>query len=253
MLARHDWEGAPLRQQVYGPRYAARTYLIRRLVKRVRPRWTLDIGCGSGSVTRQLANLSEHVHAVDISEKAIDVSRDNLKDCPNVTFEVVDLFACPPEERRHLEGRFDLVVLPEILEHLGDDRGALRMVGELLLPGGCVVATVPADPRQWGIDDDLAGHKRRYTKEELHVKFEEVGFEIKSLVNWGFPFTRALVGVERRLMASSRLQELPVAAPAPLVRLASPLFSISAAIEPLFSFTDAGVGYVLLAEARKEA
>jgi len=79
-------------------------------------------------------------------------------------------------------------------------------------------------------------------------KLERAGFEVEQLTNWGFPFTRALTNLERRMMGSD---EGGSAGSRSLVRLllrpASLVFRLNAAFEPLLSFADAGVGYVVLA------
>jgi len=249
MFSRHDWDGSPQRDQVYGPRFTARSTLLRRMLGRVRPRSVLDIGCGSGTITRHVADYSGHVHAIDVSPKAIEVAQENLAGSRKVTFESIDVFGCSEEARSHLAEKHDVIVLSEVLEHLDDDETALRIVRSLLPPGGYLVLTVPGDPHQWSIDDDLSGHKRRYTKPELILKLTRAGFRVERITNWGFPFTRLLVSVERRLMASQQGQNALPMMLRTLLRPVSLLFRLNGIIEPLFSFVDAGIGYVVLAKA----
>jgi hypothetical protein len=53
--------GAPGRLQSYGPRFISRRRLIHRLVKAIKPLRTLDIGCGSGLITKVLDEQAGHV------------------------------------------------------------------------------------------------------------------------------------------------------------------------------------------------
>lgn len=62
-----------------------------------------------------------------------------------------------------LPGRYDVMGLFDVLEHVPDDAGALAWVGEHLAPGGIAVVTVPAFRFLWTEQDDVVLHLRRYT------------------------------------------------------------------------------------------
>ncbi len=252
MFTRHEWDGAPQHDQVLGPRFIVRSKLVRDFVKSVRPAATLDIGCGSGNITREVAGASVQVHATDVSPRAIEAAEANLADLSNLSYESINLFDCLPGERQHLANKFDLIVLSEVLEHLDEDDAALSVIQELLPEGGHLLLTVPGDPNQWSVDDELSGHRRRYTRNELYTKLQRAGLEVERITNWGFPVTRILTGLERRMMggggngssATGRLVRL-------LLRPANLVFRLNSLYEPFFSFVDAGVGYVVLARRSK--
>jgi SAM-dependent methyltransferase len=245
MFTRHDWEGSPLCDQVYGPRYVARSSLIRRVLGKTGHDNALDIGCGSGNITRHVADFAAHVHAIDVSPSAVEVARANVASYSNITLEATDIFG--PKAKRQHQGKYDLVVLSEVLEHLDEDERALETIATLLVPGGHLLLTVPADPRQWSVEDELAGHKRRYTREELTGKLNSAGFQVEQLVNWGFPFTRVLLGVERRLMRVRPSGGAGGSGLRPLLSAARLFFKLNGIVEPAFSHLDRGIGYVVLA------
>ncbi len=147
----HAWAGAPGKLQSYGPRFISRSRLIRRLVNAVEPARTLDIGCGSGLITKVLAAASAEVVAVDVSEEAIAVSRDALGAKNNVRLVVADVFRSG-NALGDRPGSFDLVVMSEVLEHIRDDEGALQTVRQLLGERGWLLLTVPGDPKLWNAD-----------------------------------------------------------------------------------------------------
>ena len=249
----HSWAGAPGRLQVYGPRFISRSRLIRRLVKAISPKRTLDIGCGSGLITKVLAEASAEVLAVDVSEEAIAVSRGTLGEATNVQLMVADVLRSRGAAR-DLRGSFDLVVLSEVLEHIQDDEAALATVRRLLGENGWLLVTVPGDPKLWNAEDERAGHARRYTREELRHKLAKNGFQIVRMVNWGFPVTRWLYLLEVSLLlrrSTNRGSGKKLRFLRPLLALARPLFAVLADIESLISGLDRGVGYVVL--ARKAA
>lgn len=245
----HSWAGAPGKLQSWGPRFISRRRLIRRLVKAISPARTLDIGCGSGLITKVLAETSTEVVAVDVSEDAVEVSRGALGEATNVLLKVVDVFQ-PSKVIGDWRGSFDLVVLSEVLEHIQDDRGALETVRELLGEGGWLLLTVPADPKLWNVEDERAGHARRYTREELRRKLRKSGFETVRIVNWGFPITRWLYLLEVRLLFRGSAGESHGKwhrVLLPFLALLRPLFAALADLESLTSRLDRGVGYVVLA------
>ena len=51
---------------------------------------------------------------------------------------------------------FDLVTALDVLEHIENDRAALREVARVLRPGGMLLATVPAHGWMWGVQDESA-------------------------------------------------------------------------------------------------
>ena len=53
-------------------------------------RTCLEIGCGAGRITKQLAGYFNRVYAVDVSEHMIDSARQGLLDRNNVEFSITD-------------------------------------------------------------------------------------------------------------------------------------------------------------------
>jgi SAM-dependent methyltransferase len=66
------------------------------------------------------------------------------------------------------DGRFDLVLLMDVLEHIEDSREFLcRSIRPLLAPGAIVLASVPAHPRLFSRHDTELSHFRRYVPRDL--------------------------------------------------------------------------------------
>lgn len=66
----------------------------------------------------------------------------------------------------------------DVLEHIEDDNDFLRFIETLLIPNGRLYLTVPAYNLLWSIEDDHAGHYRRYTTRTLTRMLESIGFKI---------------------------------------------------------------------------
>jgi len=95
----------------------------------------LDIGCGPGTITADLARLVAPgpVIGLDASRQVVAQAQDhaNTAGVTNVRFEVGDLFAL-----EHDDAAFDVVHAHQVLQHLGDPRSALAELRRVLRPGG---------------------------------------------------------------------------------------------------------------------
>jgi len=76
----------------YGDVAAARAR-IARLVAEMRPTGcVLEIACGTGLWTEELAGLADTVTAIDAAPEAVEIARDRVRSA-NVSFEVADVFS----------------------------------------------------------------------------------------------------------------------------------------------------------------
>jgi SAM-dependent methyltransferase len=99
----------------------------------------LDVGCGPGTITSDLAVLSAHgrVVGVDAAEDVLAEARTAARErnLANVSFETGDVY--------HLafpEGSFDVVHAHQLLQHLSDPVAALAEMSRVCRPGGIVAA-----------------------------------------------------------------------------------------------------------------
>ena len=105
----------------------------------------LDVGCGEGMLTRELAGRASQVVGLDIDPASIDLARATTV-AANITYVCADLMRHPFEP-----GSFDAVVSVAALHHIGTEAGLLRM-RDLIRPGGVIAvvglasSTGPVDP-----------------------------------------------------------------------------------------------------------
>jgi SAM-dependent methyltransferase len=127
----------------------------------------LEAGCGTGG---NLAMLSRFGRVSGIEPNAY--ARSVISERGN--FDVVD--ANLPGPVPFDESSFDLLAAFDLLEHLDDDRGALKTLARHLKPDGLVLLTVPALKLLWSEHDVLHHHKRRYGKGGLIELVTGAGF-----------------------------------------------------------------------------
>lgn len=91
---------------------------------------SLDIGCGTGSFTRRLAERSQRVLAIDFSPEMIRIARERSGKFSNIDFQLADVLNLPFDARS-----FDCIATIATLHHLPLEEMLLKMK-VALKPGG---------------------------------------------------------------------------------------------------------------------
>ena len=100
----------------------------------------LEIGSGIGSFTRYLVGR-ELIVATDLNPRYLRILRNTFERHTRVEVEPLDLMAFDPAP---FAGRgIDTILCLNVLEHVEDDRGALRRLHAALAPGGRLLLLVP--------------------------------------------------------------------------------------------------------------
>ena len=104
-----------------------------------KPLTILDIGCGNGNISYQLAKSGHKVTGIDISEETILFAQKNYGSTPGLEFKIIDIESFNPVESE----KYDVIVCSEVLEHLFQPERLTLNFKKLLKPGGVAVITVP--------------------------------------------------------------------------------------------------------------
>ena len=94
------------------------------------------------------------------------------------------------------EDKFDCIILGDVLEHIEDDKAAMRKIHGMLTPNGCIVVNVPAYQALFSKHDVALGHKRRYSNRELKGKLRDSGFKIEYFRHWNLLALPITVGIK---------------------------------------------------------
>src|SRR5882724_10984969 len=122
-------------------------------------RTVLDAGCGEGYGAALLAEVAVRVVGADRTE-AIALAAARHRD-PRLELRAIDL-----ERLDDLDGRFDLVVSFQVIEHLPDPVGFLAALARRAAPGGEILVTTPN--RLMSVSENPY-HLREWTAPELHA------------------------------------------------------------------------------------
>ncbi|MGA8023816.1 MAG: glycosyltransferase [Candidatus Acidiferrales bacterium] len=140
----------------------------------------LEIGAGIGNLTMQLVPRATY-WATDVSSEYLDTLERLRANKPYLHVQYLD---ATNAESFPAESSFDTVIFLNVLEHLADDVGALRNVYNVLQAGGIAVVLVPQGPGLFGTLDEVLGHFRRYTEQELIGVGQTAGFEVEELIKF---------------------------------------------------------------------
>jgi SAM-dependent methyltransferase len=143
----------------------------------------IETGCGAGNFTGHLADR-DLVVSMDVVEECVERARVRFAGHANMQFRHLDV-----QDPAFLDlkpARADTVVCLNVLEHVRDDRLALRHMHRVLIQGGRAVFLLPAFESLYGPIDHNLGHFRRYSKAAWLKMAEETGFRVRRLRYFNF-------------------------------------------------------------------
>jgi 2-polyprenyl-3-methyl-5-hydroxy-6-metoxy-1,4-benzoquinol methylase len=150
--------------------YQTREAELLRFAKLQEGQQVMDLGCGSGVLTRTIARLYPgcKLVGVDISEAAVRwanaaASREGLKNARFMVGDASDL---------RIKERFDTVIVSHMLEHLKRPVEALRRLKGMLRPGGKIIVATPNNRSLWPLAEavfDRLMAEPGYSLHEQHI------------------------------------------------------------------------------------
>jgi ubiquinone/menaquinone biosynthesis C-methylase UbiE len=179
----------------WGKKYAKDTFsrryhtFVAALAPIVRPssRW-LDVGCGTGVLSRWISDRKAVVDGIDASPRMLEQAR---RSTPGVNLHLADAAQLP-----FADATFDGIVCSSVIEYLRDPAAALREAARVLRPDGNYVFSVPnRDSRLrklLRLSHSVSGKPKwiRYSVHEfdavaLDTLLTERGFGINALTAFG--------------------------------------------------------------------
>ncbi len=175
-----------------------RSWHIRRELKKLkregfRPSDIADAGSGFGQYVHYLTRKFPGTRIT-----GLDIKQEQVDDCNRffssigkqdvVSFEYADLTELNRNEA------YDLVLSIDVLEHIEDDRGVMKHIGQSLKPGGILLISTPSDQGGSDVHHDhdesfIDEHVRDgYGVEEIDEKLRTAGFsEVDIRYSYGRP------------------------------------------------------------------
>ena len=188
---------------------------VKMLGRHLRPGMTvLELGCGTGYFTRELARSGADVVAIDVSPELLEIAKTNHS-APNVRYEIQNAYASS-----YPDAVFDSVVGSSVLHHL-EIQEALREIYRVLKPGGTIYFTEPnmLNP-QIAIQKNVPWVKRRlgdspdetaFFRWPLRRLLEQKGYREVRIVPFDFLHPKTPFSLVDRLDSVGRfLESMPI-------------------------------------------
>lgn len=179
-----------------------RLYVRERLAGRAAGTF-IEIGPGEGHLSRLLLDRGWRGVGIEAdAESAARASAGNRTFIDAGRYAVLNDDWLAPREPAGMPAGVDLVVSCMVLEHL-DEAGELRYLQrcrEQLAADGMAIVLVPGSEAAWGIEDEIAGHFRRYTRERLAALFGKAGWKVQHVAGLTFPVSNLLLPVSNWLV-----------------------------------------------------
>lgn len=136
----------------------------------------LDHGAGTGALSARLCQRGAHVVALEPDLQLFQQLQARFREQPGVdcVHGTIEAYLA-----RAGAGTLDAVLSSNVLEHVSDDVGCMRLIRESLRPGGAFAVYVPARAELFGTLDESVGHLRRYSRGLLRERLEQAGFFVQ--------------------------------------------------------------------------
>ena len=163
----------------------------------------LEVGTGLGAVGARLARRYGYV-GLEPSRASCAVARSRIEPLGGTVI-CGDVTALDPGDM------FAVACAFEVIEHIEDDAGSLRLWREHIRPGGWVMLSTPPFQSRFGPLDRASGHYRRYEPDWMAELLLQTGFKEPRIWLYGFPLGYALEAARNTLAAVSRKEKVTLA------------------------------------------
>jgi ubiquinone/menaquinone biosynthesis C-methylase UbiE len=162
----------------------------------------LDVGCGTGAYTLEIAREAERVWGIDITQRFLCAFQSHLAGAPPV-----HLARSASEQLPFADASFDVIVCIETLEHVTDEQATLQAMRRVLRPDGVLLLAIPNKRyplETHGLRNMRHGHlipfaswlpknihaklasARIYTEKDIHALLGQTGWAITGM-DWLLP------------------------------------------------------------------
>jgi glycosyltransferase involved in cell wall biosynthesis len=140
----------------------------------------LEVGAGTGNLSLHLMPRSVY-WATDVNPHYLEYLVTLRASRPYLRVAYTNAM----EKESYPTGQsFDTVVCLNVVEHVVNDVAALRNIRNALSDDGRAIILVPRGPSLYGTLDEVLGHCRRYTTEQLVSVASQAGFRVEQILNF---------------------------------------------------------------------
>lgn len=182
-------------------------YLDERL-RAIKPGHFIEVGPGSGTITALLLRRGWSGTVYDLNQATLENLRvrfSNEVQTGRLNFVAGDFLESPPLDRAA-----DLLISCMVMEHMNDvdEVRYMEKAKHTLSTRGLMIGLVPSNPADWGIEDEIAGHFRRYTRASLQTLTEKTDWVLDHVAGLTFPVSNILLPISNYLVRKEESAKL---------------------------------------------
>ncbi|MEM9023040.1 MAG: class I SAM-dependent methyltransferase [Bacteroidota bacterium] len=165
----------------------------------------VEVGAGNGYLSGLLLKAGFTGHGVDLNESACENNRTN-----NAAAIASGAYSVHHGDFFGLDVKADIIISSMVIEHLPEedlDR-YFQHCRSILNPNGVIITLVPASMKYWGIEDEIAGHMKRYEFEDFQQLESRHDLQLRHVSGLTFPLSNVFFGLSNRLVRKGESDKL---------------------------------------------
>lgn len=163
----------------------------------------LEAGCGIGLISNYLLGKGWQGIGVDLNNDSIQLNRSiNKKFIEAKKYNCLSGDFTNYVDSTTTSSGYDLVISSNVIEHLEEPTFSdfLRNMVSCTKENGQIVILVPGSPKDWGIEDEVVGHIKRYTQEDLKKIAQDLNLIPINIYGTTYPLSNMLLGLSNYLV-----------------------------------------------------
>lgn len=158
----------------------------------------IEVGSGNGYLSNLLLNMEFNGFGVDLNQSACD------NNCElNKSFILNKSYSVHKGDFNDLQNSsFDFLISSMVIEHINDLdlKVFISNAKKIIKPDGKLIFLVPSNMAAWGIEDDIAGHVKRYTFNDIENLAKENSLNVDFKCGLNYPISNWLLKLSNRIV-----------------------------------------------------
>jgi glycosyltransferase involved in cell wall biosynthesis len=150
---------------------------VSRVIRRYTGDTILELSAGIGNLTGRLMSRRLKYVAAERDPLYLHALRNRFLRTPNVTVSPLDP-SCE-KDFESLGENFDTVLCLNVLEYAESPQTVIQAAARAVNPGGALIVLVPQGHKLYGTVDQVLGHKRRFSEDEIRRMLALEGLSIE--------------------------------------------------------------------------
>lgn len=103
------------------------------------------------------------------------------------------------------QGGFDFLISSMVIEHFDDDnlKIFIQNAKKIIKPNGKLIFLVPSNMKAWGIEDEIAGHVKRYTFHEIENLAKTNNLKVDFKCGLNYPISNWLLSLSNYIVSKN--------------------------------------------------